>query len=99
MLPRILEAFEQGRADLRSRAGGLGLGLAISQLLVEAHQGRLTAESPGRGLGSTFRLELETVRAPAQLPDVGPSPPALDAGLRGTCCSWTTTPTRSDIWP
>jgi signal transduction histidine kinase/ActR/RegA family two-component response regulator len=65
VLPRIFDAFEQGRDDVRGRSGGLGLGLAISRALVEALGGRLTASSQGRGLGSTFRLELTTVPGPA----------------------------------
>jgi PAS domain S-box-containing protein len=64
VLPRIFEAFEQYHDDLRARSGGLGLGLAISRSLAEAFGGRLIASSPGRGLGSTFRLELNTVPAP-----------------------------------
>jgi PAS domain S-box-containing protein len=73
VLPRIFEAFEQFHDDLRSRSGGLGLGLAISRSLAEALGGRLTASSPGRGLGSTFCLELATVSAeciptPSSLP-------------------------------
>lgn len=50
-LPKIFNAFEQGE---RTRLGGLGLGLAISKALVETHNGKLTAESAGRGQGSTF---------------------------------------------
>ncbi len=62
-LPRIFEAFEQCHDDFRGRSGGLGLGLAISRSLAEAFGGRLLASSPGRGLGSTFRLELATAPA------------------------------------
>jgi CheY-like chemotaxis protein len=42
--------------------------LAICRSLAEAMGGRLTASSPGPGLGSTFRLELDTVPAPATAP-------------------------------
>jgi PAS domain S-box-containing protein len=75
VLPRIFEAFEQHHDDLRGRSGGLGLGLAISRTLAEAFGGRLTASSPGPGLGSTFRLELATVAA-AVVPAPNASAPA-----------------------
>jgi len=39
VLPKIFDAFEQGA---RTQLGGLGLGLAISKTLVEAHQGTIT---------------------------------------------------------
>jgi signal transduction histidine kinase/HAMP domain-containing protein len=56
-LPKIFDAFEQGG---RSRMGGLGLGLAISKTLVEAHKGTITAQSAGRNEGSTFTLVFPT---------------------------------------
>ncbi len=71
VLERIFDPFEQGDTPARRRIGGLGLGLAISRSIAEAHGGTLTADSPGPGLGSTFRIELETVAKPEPL-----SPPA-----------------------
>ncbi len=70
-LPKIFDAFEQGG---RSRMGGLGLGLAISKTLVEAHEGTITAQSVGRDKGSTFTLVFPTCEkaeariVPAALP-------------------------------
>jgi CheY-like chemotaxis protein/anti-sigma regulatory factor (Ser/Thr protein kinase) len=56
-LPKIFDAFEQGG---RTQLGGLGLGLAISKTLVEAHHGTITAQSDGRNKGSTFTLVFPT---------------------------------------
>jgi PAS domain S-box-containing protein len=63
-LPRIFRAFEQAEDAVTRGLGGLGLGLAIRRAIVESHGGTLTAESAGRGQGSTFRLSLPTVPAP-----------------------------------
>jgi len=57
-LPHIFERFY--RVDKsRSRAGGgSGIGLTIAKHLIEAHGGRIQAESPGPGRGSTFTFTL-----------------------------------------
>ena len=62
---RIFEPFYQGDTAVRRRPAGLGLGLAISRSVAEAHGGRLSLLKPGSGQGSTFRLELDTTPAPA----------------------------------
>jgi signal transduction histidine kinase len=55
VLPRLFERFYQGQDPGVST--GLGLGLYIARMLVEAHGGRIWAESePGRG--STFVISL-----------------------------------------
>jgi PAS domain S-box-containing protein len=77
VLPRIFDAFEQGDPAITHQFGGLGLGLAISRGLVEAHGGTLTASSPGKDRGSTFTVELAGAREPE---DSGCTPPCAEDG-------------------
>jgi K+-sensing histidine kinase KdpD len=69
-LPHMFDRFSQGDAIGERRYGGVGLGLAIAKELVEAHKGRIAAESPGAGRGSTFvvTLPLAVQRAEDPLP-------------------------------
>ncbi len=62
LLPRVFNPFEQGEGVFTRRYGGLGLGLTICKALAEAHQGRITAASPGPGKGSTFTVDLPVRR-------------------------------------
>jgi two-component system, OmpR family, phosphate regulon sensor histidine kinase PhoR len=55
-LPRLFERFY--KVDKARATGGTGLGLAISKHLVQAHGGRIWAESPGEGRGATFTFWL-----------------------------------------
>ena len=71
-LGRVFEAFAQGEhasAGSSHRFGGLGLGLAISRMLVEMHGGRMSALSAGRDKGSSFVITLPLAHAgPSSVP-------------------------------
>ena len=57
-LPHVFEAFEQEQKSATRKAGGLGLGLAISKTIVELHEGAITAHSGGKNRGATFSVTL-----------------------------------------
>ena len=62
---RIFHAFEQGDESFQRRHGGLGLGLAISRAIAEAHDGSLVVQSDGQNQGATFRLTMGITQPPA----------------------------------
>jgi len=58
-LPHIFERFYRAdRSRSRQNGGGSGIGLTIAQSLVEAHGGKIWADSKGKGHGSTFTFTL-----------------------------------------
>lgn len=57
-LEKIFEEFYQVENHLRRHMGGMGLGLSIARGLLKLHNGRIWAESPGEGKGSTFTVVL-----------------------------------------
>jgi signal transduction histidine kinase/CheY-like chemotaxis protein len=79
VLRHIFEPFQQADTSSRRTHQGLGLGLAIVRQLVEAHGGRVHAESAGLGQGATFVVELPIVAVRASLSDEPPECP----GRRG----------------
>jgi signal transduction histidine kinase/ActR/RegA family two-component response regulator len=58
MLPYVFERFWQAEGVMNRKHGGLGLGLTIVRHMTELHGGTVRAESPGRGRGATFTVEL-----------------------------------------
>ena len=61
-LPHLFRKFSRLDGEERGRElGGSGLGLAICKGIVEAHGGRIQAESEGPGLGSRFTFTVPAV--------------------------------------
>jgi len=84
-LERIFHPFEQAGGETNKKHGGLGLGLAIAQGLVELHHGTLSGESAGPGRGTTFTIRLPVVAQDAPAAPTrrsGVDRPARSSGLR-----------------
>lgn len=57
---RLFGLFEKLHPEIE----GTGVGLAVVKRIVEIHGGRIWAESPGPGQGSTFLFTLANIRGP-----------------------------------
>jgi CheY-like chemotaxis protein len=62
MLPHVFELFTQLDHDDGRTQGGLGIGLALVQRLVQMHGGEVSAASEGPGKGSEFVIRLPMLR-------------------------------------
>jgi len=65
LLPIVFERFVQGPQSIERASGGLGLGLAIVKSMVELHDGEVSVNSAGPGLGSEFVVRLPALDASA----------------------------------
>ncbi len=59
-LEQIFERFVQADGSTTRSFDGMGIGLALCHDIIDAHNGRIWAESEGRGTGSTFTMVLPT---------------------------------------
>jgi len=66
LVPRVFDLFAQAERTSDRTQGGLGIGLALVKSLVQLHDGTVTAESAGAGLGSTFTIKLPLVLPPRE---------------------------------
>ena len=73
-LPHLFRKFS--RLESEEQGGDTGLGLAVCKGIVEAHGGRIWAESDGPGLGAIFTFTLPTVEE-AGFVSPPPPPPQL----------------------
>lgn len=70
-LQHVFDMFYQARDARASPGGGLGIGLSLARMLVEAHGGSIAAHSGGPGAGSEFAVTLprsEGARSAAAAP-------------------------------
>ena len=61
-LPHVFERFYRAEPARERSLGGSGIGLAIAQAIVTAHGGRVGAQSPGPGRGTTVWVTLPVAR-------------------------------------
>jgi PAS domain S-box-containing protein len=80
VLPHVFDRFRQADSSTTRTHGGLGLGLALVRYLVESHGGTVCAESPGVGLGATFRVLLP-LRAGTGPPEPAAAEPSRPASM------------------
>jgi signal transduction histidine kinase len=59
VMPKLFSKFTRAENANKQNIYGTGLGLYVAKEIVEAHKGRVWAESDGEGKGSTFYIEME----------------------------------------
>jgi len=57
-ISHLFTSFTRGKAGTRLWVEGAGLGLYIAKKFIEMHNGRIWAESSGKGNGSIFHIEI-----------------------------------------
>lgn len=57
-IPRLFQPFGIAEDGLKIPSDSRGLGLYLARVIVEGHGGRIRAQSPGEGRGSTFEIDL-----------------------------------------
>src|SRR4029079_16535011 len=66
-LPHVFEMFRQADGSNRRRHGGLGIGLALVNQLVQLHGGDITAASGGPNKGARFTVPLPLLPETARM--------------------------------
>ena len=80
-LPHLFRKYSRiDTENLGRHLAGEGLGLAICRGIVEAHGGRIRAESDGPGLGTRFTFTVPAVDEASNGSAAGPGPLPADSG-------------------
>jgi len=61
VLPKLFDKFTRAPGASKTNITGTGLGLYVARKMMEAHRGKIWAESEGKDHGSTFIIELESL--------------------------------------
>ena len=79
-ISHVFDRFYRVDKNRTRDTGGVGLGLAIAQALVEAHDGKIDVASAGVGQGSTFTIRLPLAQA-KQFQEIAPTNQGLAADI------------------
>lgn len=74
-LERVFERVYRADPGRSRERGGTGIGLTIARAIVDAHGGRVHAESDGAGRGARFVVELPRFTGPSSRPPTVASTP------------------------
>src|SRR6185312_11445474 len=80
-LPHVFEMFRQADSSNSRRHGGMGIGLALVQQLVQLHGGTIAAESEGTNKGSRFTIRLPLTNEAVSSGAAAVAPPLVLTGL------------------
>jgi PAS domain S-box-containing protein len=76
-VPHIFEMFAQVEPTQIKTEGGLGVGLALTRMLIDLHGGNIEVKSEGAGRGTEFSVRLPAI-APSATATTAPLPRATD---------------------
>lgn len=58
-ITKLFSMFSRAKDASKANVSGTGLGLYVAKQMLEAQKGKIWVESPGKGKGSTFHIEIE----------------------------------------
>jgi|SRR3989338_8363135 len=60
--PFLFQKFSRGTGSFRIHTEGLGLGLYVAKMMIDAHKGKIWVDSDGPDKGSSFCFSLPAVK-------------------------------------